>query len=595
MEAAPRERLRKVGITTGYVAFFFGALLVAMVLTFPTRQLKTFIEGEARKAGYRLRIEAMSLRGLGSATFEGVDLTMPPGKSKDGEEPAAPLSVHLDVLRLDVALWRALTKREFDVGFELEAGAGVLEGGRAVLRPLGGGAADDDKPADPKARGRAAAPKPRRGYAIDLTIEAMDHLPLRKMGLDRAAFAFQDKLRGDLDGLLSGSVTLHYGGTVEELDGAIDLTISDATLRQPSVELPKMGRLELTDLRMGTLTAKVTIDKKAKIAILKAARGSDKSTAVALEGVDIFGRDIELVVEERSHVLIPPGPAGSKLATLQVHFAFALPEAKDEGDKAGRKAKGDKADGDKTDGDKTDGEEVAKAEEDAPSDRAKWSSIMQLAGDKLEPFVRNGYVGMTCSGALARPNCAPSLPQVTVGTRRKARSAAAENADKKDNAKPEDKAPEGRAAGSTDQPPQDAGAVAPEPTPAAAPVPGRPENIEMKPAVRGVPTLPRPAPPLGGPAVEQNNAPRFEPEGGRARPPRPARPGRPTPADEEGDEGGGGDEAEEGAPERGGDEAERPEPEAEEGAEGEGEGEERPNKAAAEESEEGGEGAGEGE
>ena len=44
MEAAPRERLRKVGITTGLVAFFFGALLVAMVPTRPTAASRSVSE-----------------------------------------------------------------------------------------------------------------------------------------------------------------------------------------------------------------------------------------------------------------------------------------------------------------------------------------------------------------------------------------------------------------------------------------------------------------------------------------------------------------------------------------------------------------------
>ncbi|MCB9738839.1 MAG: type II secretion system protein GspN [Deltaproteobacteria bacterium] len=545
MDAAPRDRLRKVAVTSGYVTFFLLALVVAIVLTFPTRQLKGFIEGEARKAGYRLRIESLSLRGLGSATLEGVDVTFPEKKSggKDEDEASAPLSLHLDSLSLSVSLWRALSKREIDVSFDLEVGGGVLEGGHALLLPLGG---KDPEPEAKDAKGRGASPGPRRGYAIDLEVEAIDRLPLRKMGLDRAAFAFQKKLRGDLDGLLSGKMKVHYGGTMDDLRGEIDLTLTDAVLRNPSVELPKMGQLALTDLRMGTLTAKVTLDEKAKIAILKGARGSDKSTAIALEGVDVFGPDIELVVEERSHVLIPPGPAGMKLATLQVHFAFALPQSKESrAEKDDKGGAGDTADkggaGDAADGGGKDGGGDAET-----ADRAKWSSIMELAGDKLKPYIRSGYVGMTCTGALARPNCAPALPQVTVGTRRKARSEAAEKAkeDKADRPEP--------ASGATDRAAaKDAEAAPPVEPRVAEPPPGKPEQVELKPAMDAPPTLPRAAPALGGPSVEQNNSPRFEPAAGRGRGPRPSRPENAEEpegeADEEGQEPAEGEERGRGA------------------------------------------------
>ena len=370
------SRLRTVGIWSGYGLFFFAALLVSLLLTFPNRQLKSYVEAQARAAGYPLRIGEMSLRGLGSVHLSDVDLTLPAKTRKAARagdpkpRSAAPMQLHFDALRLDFALLPALSGK-LDLKFEMEVGDGVLEGGRARVA----------------------------GKQIDVEIKTIDHLSLEKMGVGARALAFQDQLSGELDGLLSGNLRVHWGGTHEDFTGQINLEIEDAVLRSPRLEV--QGGLVMRDLMMGVLTAKVTIDQLGKIAILKGQSARNKATAISLEGVDIFGPDLELVLEERSHIAIPPGKQGLRMARMQVHFAFALPQPQPKAEVR---------------------EGETRETEEGISDRLKWSDIMKFAGDKLKPFQRAGYIGMTCTGPISRPKCIPALPQVTVGTRRKARS-----------------------------------------------------------------------------------------------------------------------------------------------------------------------------
>ncbi len=369
-------RLRTVGVYSGYTLFFILTLFVSLLLTFPSRQVKGFVEAQSRAAGFPLNIGELELSGIGGVRLTDVYLTVPmqPRKQASAAKPRPPMVLHVDELEVDVALLDALSRR-LNASFSVALEDGVIEGGRVILQ----------------------------GRSVDLTIERIDQLDLDKLGVGPHALAFQRKLLGELEGLHSGSLQIHWGGSAEDFKGKIDLELSNAVLRSPKLDL--QGGIALTDLKMGLLTFKTVIDKVANIAILKGQSIKDKATAISFEGVDLFGPDIELVAEERSHISIPPGKAGMRLARIQAHVAFALPQSKEEtnADKAGA----------------------------VESSRLKWSDLMKFAGAKLRPFERSGYIGLTCTGALMRPKCVPSLPQVTVGTRRKARSETKANNTKK--------------------------------------------------------------------------------------------------------------------------------------------------------------------
>ena len=96
MNPSLRDRLRSIGIFAGYSAFFVSALVAALVLTFPARQLKAYVESESRRAGVPVRIGEMSLRGLGGITLEDIDVKLPAKAAQEGSSARPPVDLHLD-------------------------------------------------------------------------------------------------------------------------------------------------------------------------------------------------------------------------------------------------------------------------------------------------------------------------------------------------------------------------------------------------------------------------------------------------------------------------------------------------------------------
>ena len=500
LSLANYPRVQSVAQYTGYVLFFLMILAIAVPATFPTRQLRGYLSREATARGYPLEIEALSLRGLGGLVAEGVQLTLPGKEGVPGENgqvtPGTPSAeLRLDKLTARVALLPLIFGKTVDVSFDVEAGGGVIEDGRFI----------------------------KKGEVMDLEIGRIAELSLAQLGVGRRALASQQQLSGELDGELGGTVKIHYGGTTDDLVGSVDLALADAVLRQP--ELALQGGLKLTDLAMGDVTLKVKMNLKANIAALVAQRGSEKATVIHIERMEALGDQLELVTEETSHILIPPGKAGWKAATIQLHFAFALPEKKGAGKDTAKPAGKDAAGKDVAAKDL--GGKDGAAKDSAASDRLRWSQILTFAGKTLKPFERNGFIGIGCTGPLTRPLCRPELPQVTVGTRGKAEGGALPRAPEAPRAEGEAPPPAGDSPGS--QPSPDAPvdfrpAVRPEP--AAEPPP--PEA----PAAEAVPAEPPRETPPGEPRVE----PRGEGEGrppaeGGERPP----PERPAPPPQQGE------------------------------------------------------------
>lgn len=454
----------------GYVLFFLVVLVLAVPATFPTRQLKAFVARQARAQGYPLEIEELRLKGLGGIEVGGIKLTLPGKPGEAGGEgvsaavavPEAELQIDKLTARVSVLPW--LFGRTVDLSFDVEAGGGRIEGGRLV----------------------------RKGEVIDVEIGNISDLSLGEMGIGARALSAQRQLGGELDGDLAGKVKMHWGGTADDLNGSVDLELADAVLKNP--ELALQGGLKLTDLALGAVTLKVRMNLKANIAALANQRGAEKATVIHIEQMEAIGDQLELVTEETSHILVPPGKGGFKAATIQVHFAFSLTDkkakaaGKDAAAKEGAKAKDEASDKEQ-------------------ADRLKWSAIMQMFGNKLKPFERGGFIGVTCTGPLARPQCRLALPEVTVGTRGGATKL--EGAPTGAPARPAGEAP------------------APETPPTPGPSPEQP--MEFRPAVRPeaapVPTVqPDQPPPPPQPEQPDNAQPQPPPEQGQQPPPEAQRP-----------------------------------------------------------------------
>lgn len=468
-----------------YTLFFLLIMLVAIPWTFPTRQLRSYVTKQARQAGYPLEIEEIKLRGLGGVELSGVTVTLPgkPGEPVDGGGlgPGLPeVDLKVDRISAKIALLPVIFGRTMDIRFDIEAGGGTIEDGRVV----------------------------KKGEVFDFEIGKIDGLSLAGMGIGKRALGPQTSLLGDLDGKLGGKMQVHFGGSTDDMTGAVDLELADAILRSP--ELSIQGGLRLQDLGVGTFTLKIRMNLKQNIAALSAMRGAEKATVLHIEQMQAEGDQLELITEETSHIMIPPGKAGWKAATLQLHFAFALP------DKPSAKKKPAKEGDDKAAADSKDEKPV--------SDRIKWASLLTLAGKKLQPFERGGFIGIGCTGQLSRPVCKPELPQVQVGVHGAAK---ADGAAPPAGAPVPGAVPVDPAAGTQPAPAPEFQPVArPEPAPAPVPSPSAAQEA-----------VPAPAPPPE-PAQEQR-------PGGRPQQP-PAEAAQPPPAEGpprrrgEGDEGGAG-------------------------------------------------------
>lgn len=460
---------------TGYTLFFLTALVLCVPWTFPTRQLRTFVARQARMQGFPIKMDDIKLRGLGSVQIEGLRLTLPakPGEALEGggTGPGLPeVELKIDKISAKVAVLPLLFGKTVDLRFDIDAGNGSIADGHVV----------------------------QRGEVFDVDIGKIADVSLGAMGVGPRALGPQTMLLGDLDAKVNGKAQVHYGGSTDDLTGAVELELADAILKSP--ELSVMGGFKLSDLGVGTLTLKVKMNLKQNIAALAAQRGAEKATVIHIETLQAEGNELELFTEETAHILIPPGKGGFKQASINLHFAFQFPDkppAKKKDDKAEAKA-GDK-------------EGAKDGEADKPvDDRAKWTKLMTLAGAKLRPFERGGFIGIGCTGPLLRPQCKPELPMVTTGT--KGGAAHLEG-------------PAGKPAEvpGGPQPGQPVNTAVPEPAPPPAP------NVEFKPAVRAdTPPVPEPPPaavptppPAAAPAAEAPKAAEPGPGDGRGERPLP--------------------------------------------------------------------------
>ncbi|MSP93071.1 MAG: type II secretion system protein GspN [Myxococcales bacterium] len=433
-------RVRAAAGWAGYVGFFALVLVLAVPATFPARQAKLYLTKRAAAAGFPLKIDDLRLGLLGRIEVAGLALTLPgrEGEAQDGGAPGLSVpEVTLKVARLDgrVALLPLLGKA-LDVSFEAEAGGGTIEDGHFSMK----------------------------GEAFDVEIGKIAGLSLAQMGIGPRLLAATRTVGGDLDGALGGALKVHYGGSPEDLTGTVDLDMTDAELLRPEIAVKGQGVVRVQDLGLGTVTLKIRMALKQNVAVLAAQRGQEKATVIHIEALEAQGGQVELLTEETSHVLIPPGKTGFKAASLNLHFAFAVnnkaparkakagaPEAAN----AGADGTPDAADKGKAPGDKT---AAAARAVTAPTEGAQLATLLAGLEKVLKPFERNGYVGVSCTGPLLRPQCRLEIPAVAVGTRRAAG----------DGPPPPPTADAAKPAGDTPVEPAAEGAAAPESTPPAA-------------------------------------------------------------------------------------------------------------------------------
>ncbi len=353
-----RPWLLRVARIVGYVAFGIAAFLVSLVLTFPTTRLKLFIEDRLSSPTMKVRIEDLSMRGLGAVALDGVGVTLIPPKPAriGGDEPppvSPPREMRLDRLNVSIGLFRLL-------GGNLSVTA-TAKNGDGELGPI---TVQSDK------------------EKIHATLEGIDQFMLPEEG----APLFGVRLVGKL---VSGKGTLTYdrkdgwGASV----GRLDLVADGMRIPSPTLSIDKHGgTITLSDIDLGKVTLALALDKKSNISELKSERrsGGADATVLHIEKAEVDGQDAKAVIEGHSHVRLFSGKS-IKDGQMNVELAFAVSESFFE-----RKV-------------------MVGTEEQSPN---RLLSLALSADQRWKAAQSDNYWGVLCSGALGSPKCDPKKSTV---------------------------------------------------------------------------------------------------------------------------------------------------------------------------------------
>ena len=435
----------------GYAAFFFVSLLFFLYVTFPMDQVRGFVEYQAKKKlKMDVRIGDLDLKGLSGIELWDVVLIFP---EKEPEEEAA---AELEETGPGMIPGRpgapggvALPRGEAAPKGE---GAAKDDGAKAAKgrAPRAKGAAATAKAADPPAEeaedGEGADEKDGKGKkdkALSLKIDHMDigvrlldvafgknpdirvdaellGGSVKDMTISRDGKAVHVEAREisglnltdsrlvsyfipfDIRGKLSGNVDFTWGGTLYGSHGTVEMQVAATKVVKPVLKSKQYGEFVLTDVKAGSLAAKVVVGKKKAFPMLRTVPGSKDATVVYFEKLEANGDDAELLLDERSAFLLKKGRP-FKDASMNMELVFFL------------------ADG------FFNREVTREGEKEKPN---KFLKTLLEHEPKWKKAEKNGYYGLRCTGTVKKPDCNPTKPTMRVGFARP--KAADEPEEKKD-------------------------------------------------------------------------------------------------------------------------------------------------------------------
>lgn len=408
--------VRKILKALGYLALFLVFVVVFMYWTFPVEKARHYVEREAQK---RLKLDvtigALELSGFNGIEAEDIlvrlrseepaevapgDVGEEPGgaaDSKDAEAPAAdaedkpeaekepapkpavdkaarsgrPRFLRIDRLEAHVGLWDLMFGKRLDLRADVDALGGAVRGIHVARQP--------------------------EGWVV--AAEELD-----KIALGGLPF-LEDLIGARLGGKLSGTFSFDLARTAYDSRGFLDITIEGAKIRQPELKNQQYGTFRLTDIELGTVTAKIRLDEASEIPTLTGNRRPGRSVVIHFEELQAEGGDIEGGLEEQSVLTLQKGQPFSK-SLLNILGSFRIDPRFFE--------KTEKRDG-----------EVEK-----PNAFLRYV----LNGDrKWKRAEREGVYGFRCTGPLSpKPQCAPTMPLARgrySPSARRARTAAGDGAD----------------------------------------------------------------------------------------------------------------------------------------------------------------------
>lgn len=243
-----RERLKRALPYLGYPAFFFGCFLIFCYFTFPYDRLRDYIVhkieyrelpgGRLEPTGYHVTIVELSPYYLSGVEIQGMRIitqpTTPMGTPTDTSIPA--VTARVSILPLIVGT--------IDVGFDVEAGGGTIEGSYAT--------------------------------SFDQTSTSFD-VTLSEVNL-RALPILKEAASLPMRGFVTGQVQIDAPEERNAISGLVDVTIrrleiGDGTSKLPLPGLP--GGLTIEPIRAGDTHVRIEIARSEGTVRRFDARGQD--------------------------------------------------------------------------------------------------------------------------------------------------------------------------------------------------------------------------------------------------------------------------------------------------------------------------------
>lgn len=351
-----RPAVQKAARIAGYSAFGIMVFAVSVVLTFPTARLRGYLEARLSQGGTTVRIQDLSVRGLGSVRLYGVKVDLAPDRvqNPDGTVLEEPRSVALDRLDVSVGLFRMLFG-SLKVDATAYAGEGVL------------------------------GPVTVHKTAEQVTIDVED---ARDFPLPSDLPVFGVRFSGKLTAL-KASGTYEIKGGLAASKGRLELKAEGLRAVKPTLRSAAQGNVSLSDVDLGGLLVELNLDKRSNLSAFKADRkapGGD-ATVLHVEKAELDGQDVKALIEGHSIVRLAPGKT-FKEGQLTVELAFSLSDAF------------------------IDRQVRSGGEVSTPN---RFLRTLLSMDPKWRTAQSGSYWGVLCSGSVDRPSCLPKKPTIRGG------------------------------------------------------------------------------------------------------------------------------------------------------------------------------------
>jgi type II secretion system protein N len=224
-----RPVVQKAARIAGYAAFGLLVFAVSLVLTFPTARLRGFLEARMSQGGMTVRIQDLSVRGLGTVRLFGVKVDLPPDRlaNPDGSVTEDPRSVTLDRLDVSVGLFRPAFG-----GLKVAVTAYAGEGSLGPVTVL------------------------KTAEQVTVDVEGAKDFPLPS-DLPLFGVRFGGKLTS-----LKVSATYDVKGGLAASKARVELKAEGLKALKPTLRSAAQGAVTLTDADLGALALDVSLDKR---------------------------------------------------------------------------------------------------------------------------------------------------------------------------------------------------------------------------------------------------------------------------------------------------------------------------------------------